>query len=64
MLQILIVQLVIPLIILAVIWWALTNFTLPAPLMTIAQVIVVVIGVLILINVLLAVSGSGGLSWK
>jgi hypothetical protein len=59
MLQLLIVNLVVPLIVLAVIWWAINKFPLPEPIGAIAQVIVVVLGVLILINVLLVVSGAG-----
>jgi hypothetical protein len=55
----LLVHLLILALVLGVVWWAITLFPLPAPILKIAQVIIVVIAVIALIDLLLDISGFG-----
>ena len=57
----LLVYLVVLVIVCIFIWWLLQQVALPEPLMKIATIVLVAIGVIILIGILLQFAGGGGL---
>jgi hypothetical protein len=55
----LLAQLLILALVLGVVWWAITLFPLPAPILKILQVIIIVIALIAIIDLLLGISGFG-----
>ncbi len=60
----LLINLVIILLVLGVVYWVTTLFPLPHPFPLIIQVVFVLIALIVVVNLLLGLSGGGGLLWR